>query len=50
MASDTKKYHFEGKKKDTKGKDVYVVVELKTGKVLEWGEATFKKNESEVEY
>lgn len=49
MADKTKKYHFEGKKKDAKGKDVYIVIELKTGKVLEWNEDTFKKNESEVE-
>lgn len=45
-----KKYHFEGKKKDEAGKDVYVVIDLKTRKVLEWNEAFFKKNESLVEY
>lgn len=49
MADKTKKYHFEGKKKDAKGKDAYVVIESKTKKVLEWNENTYKKNESEVE-
>lgn len=49
MADKNKKYHFEGKKKDVKGKPIYVVIEIKTGKVLEWDEATYKKNESEVE-
>jgi len=49
MANETKKYHFEGKRKDAKGKGVYVVLELKTGKILEWDEATYKKNQSQVE-
>lgn len=46
----SKKYHFEGKRKDAKGNDVYVVIDLKTRKVLEWNEASFKKNESLIEY
>lgn len=49
MADKSKKYHFEGKRKDAKGNPVWVVVELKTGKVLEWDETTYKKHESEVE-
>lgn len=49
MADKKPKYHFEGKKKDAKGSDVYVVIELKTGKVLEWNETIYKKYESEVE-
>ncbi len=44
------KYHFEGTKNNQSGNKVYMVVELKTGKILEWNENTFKKNESQVEY
>jgi hypothetical protein len=44
------KYHFEGTKNDQNGNKVYMVVELKTGNILEWSEKTFKKNESQVEY
>lgn len=44
------KYHFEGTKTDKRGKAIYVVVELKSGKVLEWSESTFKKNKSQIEY
>lgn len=45
----SKKYHFEGKRKNETGEDVYVVIDLKTNKVLEWDKATFKKNEALVE-
>jgi hypothetical protein len=44
------KYHFEGTKNNKSGNKVYMVVELKTSKILEWNEKTFKKNESQVEY
>lgn len=44
------KYHFEGTKNNQAGSKVYMVLELKTNKILEWNEKTFKKNESQVEY
>jgi len=44
------KYHFEGTKSDQDGNKVYMVLELKTTKILEWNEKTFKKNEFQVEY
>lgn len=44
------KYHFEGTKSDQDGNKVYMILELKTNKILEWNEKTFKKNESQVEY
>lgn len=44
------KYHFEGAKNDQAGNKVYMVLELKTGKVLEWSEKIFSKNKSQVEY
>lgn len=44
------KYHFEGIKAGDKGKKVYMVIELKTGKILDWDEKIFKKNESQIEY
>lgn len=44
------KYHFEGTKNDQNENKVYMVVELKTGKILEWDEKTFKRKESQVEY
>lgn len=50
MTQIQKKYHFEGKRTDKKGNDVYVVIEIKTGKVLEWNEATFEKNKQYIEY
>lgn len=44
------KYHFEGTKQDETGKTIYMVVELKTGKILDWTEAQFNKNKVQVEY
>ena len=44
------KYHFEGTKQDDTGKTIYMVLELKTGKVLDWTEAEFNKNKVQVEY
>lgn len=44
------KYHFEGTKQDKTGKAIYMVVELKTGKILDWTEAQFNKNKVQVEY
>jgi len=44
------KYHFEGQSVDEKGKKVYLVTEIKTGKSHQWDEAEFKKKESQVEY
>ncbi len=44
------KYHFEGTKQDDTGKIIYMVLELKTGKILDWTEAEFNKNKLQVEY
>lgn len=44
------KYHFEGTKQSESGKTIYMVLELKTQKTLEWSEETFNKNKSKVEY
>jgi len=44
------KYHFEGTRQDDAGKTIYMVLELKTGKFLEWTEAVFNKNKVQVEY
>lgn len=44
------KYHFEGTKQSESGKTIYMVLDLKTGKTLEWPEETFNKNKSKVEY
>ncbi len=44
------KYHFEGTKQSESGKTIYMVLDLKTGKTLEWSEETFNKNKSKVEY
>ena len=46
----TKKFHFEGNKKDSKGNPVYVVIELKTGKLLEWDQKTYDVHKGEIEY
>jgi len=46
----TKKYHFEGNKKDIKGNPVYVVIKLKTGELLEWDQKTYDANKGEIEY
>lgn len=50
MATTKAKYHFEGNKKDDKGNAVYVVIELKTGKLLEWDQKTYDAHKEEVEY
>lgn len=50
LISKNPKYHFEGTKNDQDGNKVYMVLDLKTNKTLEWNEKTFKKNESQVEY
>lgn len=44
------KYHFEGTKQSESDKTIYMVLDLKTGKTLEWSEETFNKNKSKVEY
>jgi len=44
------KYHFEGTKQSESGKTIYMVLDLKTEKTLEWSEETFNKNKSKVEY
>ena len=46
----TKKYHFEGSKKDTNGNTVYVVSDLKTGELLEWVQKTYDAHKGEIEY
>lgn len=44
------KYHFEGTKQDDAGNTIYIVLELKTGQILEWTEAIFNKNKAQIEY
>ena len=44
------KYHFEGTKQRESGKTIYMVLDLKTRKTLEWSEETFNKNKSKVDY
>ena len=44
------KYHFEGTKQSESGKTIYMVLDLKTEKTLEWSEETFNKNKLKVEY
>lgn len=43
MTDKKPKYHFEGKRKNLKGKEVYVVIELKTNKILELDKGAFDK-------
>lgn len=50
MATTKAKYHFEGSKKDTKGNPVYVVIDLKTGELLEWDQKTYDAHKGEIEY
>jgi hypothetical protein len=50
MVTTKAKYHFEGSKKDTKGNTVYVVIELKTGKLFEWDPKTYEVHKEEIEY
>ncbi len=45
MADKKPKYHFEGKRKNARGKEVYVVMELKTNKMLELDEKAFNKKD-----
>lgn len=44
------KYHFEGTKQDDTGSTIYIVLELKTGQILEWTEEIFNKNKAQIEY
>lgn len=44
------KYHFEGTKQDDTGNTIYIVLELKTGQILEWTEEIFNKNKAQIEY
>ncbi|KKR59709.1 MAG: hypothetical protein UX50_C0018G0009 [Candidatus Beckwithbacteria bacterium GW2011_GWA1_46_30] len=44
------KYHFEGQKTSEAGKTIYMVIVIKTGELLEWDEAIFKKNQALIEY
>lgn len=46
MANKKPKYHFEGKRKDANGKDVYVLVEIKTKKQIEVDQETFVNKEA----
>lgn len=45
MADKKVKFHFEGKRKDAKGREVYVLVELKTRKQIEVDAGTYAKKE-----
>ena len=44
------KYHFEGTKQDNTGSTIYIVLELKSGQILEWTEEIFNKNKAQIEY
>jgi len=49
MRNQKLKYHFEGIRKNKKGKEVFCVSDLKTGKLLEWSKQTYEKNKKLVE-
>lgn len=46
MADKKPKFHFEGKKKNPKGKEVYVLIELATKKQIEVDQETFVNKEA----
>lgn len=46
MATKKAKYHFEGKRQDQKGRDVYVLIDLKTSKEITVDQKTFEKKEA----
>lgn len=46
MADKKPKYHFEGKRKNPKGKDVYVLLDLTTKKQIEVDQETFVNKEA----
>lgn len=46
MTDKKPKYHFEGKKKNPKGKDVYVLLDLATKKQIEVDQETFVNKEA----
>lgn len=46
MADKKPKYHFEGKRKDAKGKEVFVLIELATKKQIEVDQGSFEKKEA----
>ena len=46
MSDKKPKFHFEGKRKDAKGRAVYVLIELATKKQIEVDEGTFTKKEA----
>lgn len=45
MTDKKPKFHFEGKRKDAKGKEVYVLIELATKKQIEVDAGTYAKKE-----
>lgn len=45
MADKKPKFHLEGKRKDAKGKDVYVLIEIATKKQIEVDAGAFAKKE-----
>ena len=46
MTDKKPKFHFEGKRKNPKGKDVYVLIELATKKQIEVDQETFVNKEA----
>ena len=44
------KYHFEGTQVDEQGKKIYMVLELKTGEILQWDEKVYQQYQGEIEY
>lgn len=49
MKNPKPKYHFEGKRKNGKGKEVWCISDLKTKELLEWDEKTYEKNKKYIE-
>lgn len=45
MTDKKTKFHFEGKRKNPKGKEVYVLIELATRKQIEVDAGTYAKKE-----
>ncbi len=46
MADKKPKYHFEGKRKNAQGKEIYVLIEIRTNKQTEVDKETFVNKEA----
>lgn len=46
------RFHFEGQRKAPDGKPIYVLMEIKSGEIVEVAESTFKKYQQQqlIEY